>query len=206
MPMKSNCMVSSSPSVPPKNVSWSSCDRLHSPSRMPSPVRRPTNARSSRRYACGSWKRASSCGVDAGGLDDERHGVDPEAGDAELEPVAHRLEDLVAHQRVGDVEVGLGPVEAVEVPLTGLLVVLPEAVLLVREDHLLRGVRRFVVAPDVPVAVRRARDERADRNHGCRSLVWLTTRSTITRMPRSRAVRTNSTKSPAVPSRGSTAK
>jgi hypothetical protein len=34
------------------------------------------------------------------------------------------------------------------------------------------------------------------------SEVWFTTRSTITRMPRSRAVRTNSTKSPWVPELG----
>jgi hypothetical protein len=50
------------------------------------------------------------------------------------------------------------------------------------------------------------RDDRAERNHGCLSEVWLTTRSTMTRMPRSRAVRTSSTKSPSVPRRGSTPK
>ena len=29
MPMKSNCIVSSSPSSPPKNFFWSLCGRLH---------------------------------------------------------------------------------------------------------------------------------------------------------------------------------
>ena len=69
----------------------------------------------------------------AGRLDEERDGVDPEAGDAELEPEAHDLGDLVADRRVGDVEVGLVLVEAVEVVLAGLLVPLPEAGLLVGE-------------------------------------------------------------------------
>ena len=48
-------------------------------------------------------------------------------------------------------------------------------------------------------------DERDCVNHGCSSEVWLTTRSTMMRMPRSLHVRTSSTKSPSVPSRGSTA-
>ena len=40
---------------------------------------------------------------------------------------------------------------------------------------------------------------RASRNHRCRSEVWLTTRSTITRMPLLRARCTSSTKSPDEP-------
>ena len=56
-------------------------------------------------------------------LEQERHGVDAEAGDAELEPEAHHLGDLVPHRRVGHVEVGLVAVEAVEVVLARLLVV-----------------------------------------------------------------------------------
>ena len=46
---------------------------------------------------------------------------------------------------------------------------------------------------------------RADWNHGCCTEVWLGTRSAMTRMPRSWAVRRNSTTSPTVPTRGSTA-
>ena len=45
---------------------------------------------------------------------------------------------------------------------------------------------------------------RADWNHGCWSEVWLTTRSSISRMPRERAWAASSTKSPRVPNRGST--
>ena len=45
---------------------------------------------------------------------------------------------------------------------------------------------------------------RAWRNHGWRSEVWFTTRSMITRRPRSLAVRRNATRSPSEPSRSST--
>ena len=78
--------------------------------------------------------------VDAlGRLDEERHGVDAEPGDAELQPVADRLGDLVAHGRVGDVQVGLVAVEAVQVVLAGALVEFPDAVLLAREHASFAG-------------------------------------------------------------------
>ncbi len=92
--------------------------------------------------------------VDAVRGEEERHGVDPEARQPQLEPEAHDLRDLVADLRVGDVEVGLVLVELVQVVLPGLLVVLPDAVLLVGEDDLLLLGRRLV-APDVEVAVGR---------------------------------------------------
>jgi hypothetical protein len=44
---------------------------------------------------------------DPAGLQQERDGVHAEAVDAELEPEADDLGDLVAHSRVADVEVGL---------------------------------------------------------------------------------------------------
>ena len=47
-------------------------------------------------------------------------------------------------------------------------------------------------------------DEHADRNHGCSSEVWFTTKSMMTRMPRLSAACKNSAKSPSVPSRGCT--
>ena len=47
-------------------------------------------------------------------------------------------------------------------------------------------------------------DRREARNHGCWSEVWFTTRSTMIRMPRSFAVRTNATRSPRDPRLGST--
>ena len=96
----------------------------------------------------------------AGGLDQERHGVDPEARQTQLHPEPDDPGDLVADLRVGDVEVGLELVEAVQVVLAGLLVVLPEAGLLVRERDALAGRRRRLVRPDVPVAVGVVRAER----------------------------------------------
>ena len=51
------------------------------------------------------------------GADDEGHGIHAKAGNAELNPEAHDLEDLGLHCGIGRVEVGLEVVEAVEVPL-----------------------------------------------------------------------------------------
>src|SRR5687768_18111569 len=48
-------------------------------------------------------------------FDEERHRVDAEPGDAELQPKTHDLVDLFAHRLVGDVEVGLVLVETVQV-------------------------------------------------------------------------------------------
>ena len=73
-------------------------------------------------------------GLELVGLDQEGHGVDPEAVDAELEPEAGDLGDLGPDGGVADVEVGLVRVEVVEVPLPGPLVVVPDAVLGVGED------------------------------------------------------------------------
>ena len=87
-------------------------------------------------------------------LDEERHRIDPESRDAELQPEADRLRDLVAHGGVRDVQVGLVPVEAVQVVLAGALVELPDAVLLAGEHRRRLLLRRFVT-PHVPVAVRR---------------------------------------------------
>ena len=89
----------------------------------------------------------------AGGLEQERHAVDPEARQAQLHPEPDDPGDLVADRRVVDVEVGLELVEAVEVVLTRLVVELPEAGLLVGERHPLRSVGGRLVGPDVPVAV-----------------------------------------------------
>jgi hypothetical protein len=89
------------------------------------------------------------------GGDHERHRVHPEAGDAELDPEPHDLEDLGLDMRIGGVEVGLEVVEAVEVPGLGLLVVRPGGLLHAGKHHALMGVSRLLVGPDVPVAIRR---------------------------------------------------
>ena len=78
-------------------------------------------------------------------------------------------------------------------------------VLLVGEDDVLGRVRRRLVdARRTSRGTASPRLLRADGTTGAGREVWLTTRSAITRMPRSFAVRTNSTRSPSVPSRGST--
>ena len=53
---------------------------------------------------------------------EERHRVDTEATEPELHPESDDLGDLVAHLRIGEVEVGLVAVEVVQVVLLGLLV------------------------------------------------------------------------------------
>ena len=88
-------------------------------------------------------------------LEQERHRVDAEAGEALREPVADDLGDLVADGRVGDVEIGLVGVEAVQVPLPGLRVVGPVGVLAVGEHHVAGLLRGLLVGPDVEVVVRR---------------------------------------------------
>ena len=62
------------------------------------------------------------------------HGVDAEPRQALLQPEAGDLRDLVADLGVGDVQVGLVAVEAVQVPLPPPAVVGPVRVLLVGED------------------------------------------------------------------------
>ena len=99
-------------------------------------------------------------------------------------------------------------VEAVQVVLASPCRSLrPDAGLAVGEDDVAGLLRPALVAPDVPVAVRRRRrSARADWNHGCsraRVVARPGRRSPAARGPA--RVRTNSTKSPSVPSRGSTA-
>ena len=94
-------------------------------------------------------------------LEQERHGVDAEPRQALLDPEAHDLRDLVAHRGVGDVEVGLVGVEAVQVELAGLLVPRPVGVLLVGEDHVAGLLLRLLVRPDVEVAERASRGRHA---------------------------------------------
>ena len=77
--------------------------------------------------------------------------------DAELQPEADDLLDLLADPRVGHVEVGLEVVEAVVVPRARLLVERPRRVLVAGEHHPLAAVGRLGLGPHVPVAVRRCR-------------------------------------------------
>ena len=68
-------------------------------------------------------------------LHDVRRGVEPEAADAEVEPEGGHLGDLVANHAVGDVQLGLERVEAMEVVPAGHLVPRPHVVLDAREHR-----------------------------------------------------------------------
>ena len=85
------------------------------------------------------------------GLQEERHGVDPEPGQPLGQPEPDHLADLLAHRIGGDVEVRLGPVEAMHVVLAGVGVERPDAVLVAGEHLALRAVGRDLVLPDVVV-------------------------------------------------------
>ena len=149
--LKSIC--SSSP-WSPKNFASSFAGRFTSPSNSASPLRRAMNDRRSSQEVV---RVEADVGRDGALLEQERHGVDAEAVDTELQPEAGDLRDLVAHLGIGDVEVGLVRVEVVQVPLPGLLVPAPDAVLGVGEDDVRTSSRRRFVAPHVVVAERRVR-------------------------------------------------
>ena len=182
IPMKSKSICSSSPSSP-KNFCWSLCGQVHlaeehgvaGPPRHERPEL-PQVLRAGRRRPC--RRRCRACSMKNGTASTRK------PGHPELQPEADDLLDLVAHRRVGHVQVGLVAVEAVEVVRAGLLVVGPDARLLVGEHDVGRLGGRRVVVPHVPVAVRASVGlDRAARNHGCRSEVWFTTRSRMTRIP-----------------------
>ena len=97
----------------------------------------------------GAWPRH--------GLENERNGVDAEAGDAELQPEADDPSHLLAHERVVHVEVGLEVVETVEVVLPRFPVEVPRALLLSGKDNAAAEVRRSPPRPDVPSGAVRGR-------------------------------------------------
>jgi hypothetical protein len=89
------------------------------------------------------------------GRDDERHRVHAEAGDAELNPEPHDLEDFRLHVRVRGVEIRLKIVEAVKIPGAGLLIARPCRFLHAGKHHAGIGICGPLVGPDIPVAMRR---------------------------------------------------
>jgi hypothetical protein len=100
-------------------------------------------------------RSASAAAGRCGMLDQERHRIDTEPADAELEPEPHQLQDLLAYGRVRDVEVRLEVVEAMEVVALGLIVPAPHAGLRAGKHHALVRVARLRSAPKVEVAVLR---------------------------------------------------
>ena len=151
---KSNSMLSSSPSSSPKNLRACSCDRLTSPEQ-DRVTRAPAEERAQVAQVIVRLWQCLDAALDAAGLEQERHGVHPEAGQPELHPEADDAGDLVAHPRVRDVQVGLAAVEAMQVVLAGQPVLRPDAGLAIGEDDVAGLLRTGLVAPDVPVAVRR---------------------------------------------------
>ena len=99
--------------------------------------------------------------VDTVGLEQERHGVDPEPGQALGQPEPDDLADLGAHRLGGHVEVGLVLVEPVQVVLPGLGVEAPHALLLAREDDSARAAVGHLVLPHVELAERATRGSAA---------------------------------------------
>ena len=91
------------------------------------------------------------------GLDQERRGVQPEAGHPEPEPEHGDLLYLLADRRVVGVEVGLEPVEPVPVPRVRYFVPGPLLVLHAGKHHSLEPVRGLGLRPHVPVTERRVR-------------------------------------------------
>ncbi len=79
--------------------------------------------------------------------------VHAKAGDAELDPEPHDLEDFCLHMRVGGVEIGLEIVEAMEIPGARFLIPRPGRFLHAGKYHAGVGIRRPLVGPDIPVAV-----------------------------------------------------
>ncbi len=87
-------------------------------------------------------------------LEEVRHGVEPEAVEADVEPVADDVEHGVGHLGVVVVEVRLVGEEAVPVVLAPLGVPCPVGLLRVDENDAGFGVTLVVVAPHVPVGLR----------------------------------------------------
>ena len=87
----------------------------------------------------------------------ERSRVDPEAGCAELQPEGHHPADLGPDGRIGPVQIRLEIIEAVEVPLAGLRMEGPGFLLLTGEYDALTPVGRLLLAPHVPIPIRRIR-------------------------------------------------
>ena len=206
MPMKSNCSVSSSLSRLAAEV----LDAARSYGRLTSPIRIASPDASAEERAQLLEEvvlvRDVVAGVSAASAEEERHGVDPEPAQPELEPEARspsRSRPGPAGWRCSGRAAGGRSVCRYHSPVRRLFGS--------RCSSPCRGRRP---CPWSTAACRSA--TRRSRGTGCRVLlrasgttgacreVWLTTRSTITRMPRSRAVRITSTRSPTSPSRGST--
>ena len=88
-------------------------------------------------------------------LDQVRHGIEPHAVDALVEPEAHHARHGFAHRRVVEIQIRLMREEAVPVVLTGHRIPRPVRSLGVAEDDADAAVLLIRVAPHVEIAFRR---------------------------------------------------
>ena len=147
----------------------------------------------------------------ARGLDEGVGNVHPEAGDAAVQPEAQDPLEFLVHGVVVPVEVRLGGVEQVQVPLAGRAVRFGDPGPGWAAEVGLPVVRRLLaecsaaVAEDEHVPFRAAGGRgQGGLEGGCWSEQWLGTRSTIIRRPSRVASAIMASKSASVPNRGST--
>src|SRR6266511_287121 len=86
------------------------------------------------------------------GLDQEGHSIHPEPGDPQLHPEPDDLLHLLPHPRVGDVQIRLEVIEAMEVVAADLAVERPRGLLDPGEYHALVSIGWLVLRPDVVIA------------------------------------------------------
>src|ERR1700733_3822176 len=84
---------------------------------------------------------------------DKWNGVHAKAGDSELQPKAHDLEDLSLNFRIGSIEVRLKIIKAMEVVGLGNLVVVPGRLLYTGEHYSGGSILRLVLGPHIPVTI-----------------------------------------------------
>jgi hypothetical protein len=89
-------------------------------------------------------------------LDEVGNRVEPKSIDAEAQPEAHDVRDRLEHLGVVEVEIRLVAEEAMPVELLRFRVPRPVRLLRVGEDDARVGVLVWVIAPHVPVALRRS--------------------------------------------------
>src|SRR6476659_219786 len=136
-------------------------------------------------------------------LDQQPDDVDAETIDTAVEPEAQHVVHRRAHVGIAPVEIGLLGQKTVQVILAGARLTCPRRSTELRQPVVRRRTVRLAVAPDVPIAFRIDAYARLSRNHGCRSDVWLGTKSRTIFILCACASATRRSKSSSDPNRGS---